>query len=595
VKTIKPNIYRTHTCGGLSAANVGESVTLSGWVHRKRDHGSLLFIDLRDNYGITQCVLDLADQELQGADRIRPESVITIKGTVAARDASAVNDKIPTGEIEIQVKEYKVLCESEVLPFQVFGDDETNEELRLKYRYLDLRRERMHHKILFRNRIIKAMRDKMWNLGFSEFQTPILGATSPEGARDFIVPSRIHHGAVYALPQSPQQWKQLTQIAGFDRYFQIAPCMRDEDLRADRMMEFYQLDLEMSFVEQRDVQDVCEDVAVSLIREFVPNGKLHPEIPQFTYAEAMLKYGIDRPDLRNPIIISDVSDIFRNSDFAIFANSVKDGAVVRAIPAPKTHDKPRSWFDKMETFAKEELGLGGLGYIVFAADGPKGPVAKKLNAEQIESIRIASGAGADDTVFFICEKENVAAKAAGKLRIKLGEDLELIDSNEFRLCWVVDFPFFEEDENSPTGIGFGHNPFGMPQVDLENADLSDPLSIPAYQYDIILNGWEIGGGGLRNYDQPTMLKLFEITGYDEDTVKEKFGGLYNAFQYGTPPHGGCAFGVERIVCLLLDEMNLREVTAFPANQRGQDLMMGSPNAPTEQQLRDVHIQFRKKS
>jgi len=586
--------YRTHTCGELTSRNVGDAVILSGWVNRKRDHGSLLFIDLRDNYGITQCVLDLADSGLAGAEKIRPESVITISGTVVARDSVAINDKIPTGEIEIQVKEHKVLCESEVLPFQVFGDEDVGEDLRLKYRYLDLRREKMHQKILLRNRIIKAMRDKMWNMGFSEFQTPILGATSPEGARDFIVPSRLHHGMVYALPQSPQQWKQLTQIAGFDRYFQIAPCMRDEDLRADRMMEFYQLDLEMSFVGQREVQEVCEELAVSLIKEFVPNGKLNPEIPQFTHAEAMLKYGIDRPDLRNPIIISDVSEIFRDSEFTIFANAVKSGSVVRAIPAPTTSDKSRSWFDKMEVFAKEELGLGGLGYIVFAEEA-KGPVAKKLTPEQIEKVRAASNAATHDTVFFVCEKESIAAKAAGKLRIKLGEDLGLIDQNEFRLCWVVDFPFFEEDENSSTGIAFGHNPFGMPQVDLDNADLSDPLKIPAYQYDIILNGWEIGGGGLRNYDQKTMLKLFDIAGYDEDTVKEKFSGLYTAFQYGTPPHGGCAFGVERIVCLLLGEPNLREITMFPANQRGQDLMMGSPNIPTEQQLRDVHIQFRKKS
>lgn len=582
--------YRSHTCGELNASNVGETVTLSGWVHRKRDHGSLMFIDLRDNYGITQIVFSGGNDEFE---KIRAESVITVTGNVVARDASAINDKIPTGGIEVQLKEYNVLCESEVLPFQVFGDEDVSEEYRLKYRYLDLRRTHMHNKILFRNRVIKAMRDKMWEMGFSEFQTPILGATSPEGARDFIVPSRLHHGAVYALPQSPQQWKQLTQIAGFDRYFQIAPCMRDEDLRADRMLEFYQLDFEMSFVEQRNVQDVCENITVSLIQEFAPNAKFDPtDIPQFTHADAMLKYGIDRPDLRNPIIISDVSEIFRGSEFGIFADAVARGSVVRAIPAPNTADKPRSFFDKLGEFATTELGLGGLAYIVFG-DEARGPVSKKLDADRIAKLREI--AGENSSLFFVCDDEKIAAKAAGRLRTKLGEDLDLIDPNEFRLCWVVDFPFFEEDENSPTGIGFGHNPFGMPQIDLENADLSDPLKIPAYQYDIILNGWEIGGGGLRNYDQKTMLKLFDITGYDEETVKDKFGGLYNAFQYGTPPHGGCAFGVERLVCLLLGEPNLREVTAFPTNQRGQDLMMGSPNAPTEAQLRDVHIQFRKKN
>ncbi|MDR1696809.1 MAG: aspartate--tRNA ligase [Rickettsiales bacterium] len=584
--------YRTHTCGELHAANVGETVTLSGWVHRKRDHGQLLFIDLRDNYGITQCVLDMGDDLLAGAEKIHPESVITISGKVVAREASQINDKIPTGAVEISVTEFRVLSPADVLPFQVFGDDETNEELRLQYRYLDLRRTGMHHKILFRNRVIKSMRGRMWDMGFSEFQTPILGATSPEGARDFIVPSRLHHGTVYALPQSPQQWKQLTQISGFDRYFQVAPCMRDEDLRADRLLEFYQLDFEMSFVGQRDVQDVCEEIAVGLIREFAPQKKLHPEIPQITHTEAMLKYGIDRPDLRNPIIISDVTEIFRDSDFGIFADAIKGGAVVRAIPAPNSADRPRSFFDKLSEFATSELGLGGLAYIIFA-DEPKGPVSKKLSSEKINELKKI--AGDNSSLFFVCDAPNVAAKAAGKLRTRLGDDLGLIDPDEMRLCWVVDFPFFEPDENSPTGIGFGHNPFGMPKVDLNTADLSDPLSIPAWQYDIVLNGWEIGGGGLRNYDQSTMLKAFAVTGYDEAMVKEKFGGLYKAFQYGTPPHAGCAFGVERIVCLLLDEPNLREVTAFPVNQRGQDLMMGSPNVPTEQQLRDVHIQFRKKS
>ncbi len=579
--------YRTHTCAELTANDVGQPVVLSGWVHRKRDHGSLLFIDLRDNYGITQCVFD----SMEDAADIRPESVITIIGKVVARDKDAINSKIPTGHIEVKVEKYDVLTAAEILPFQVFGEEDVGEDIRLKYRYLDLRREKMHSKILFRNRVIKSMRDKMWDMGFSEFQTPILGATSPEGARDFIVPSRLNHGMVYALPQSPQQWKQLVQISGFDRYFQIAPCMRDEDLRSDRMLEFYQLDWEMSFVERKHVQEVAENIIVPLIKEFAPNGKLHPEIPQIPYDTAMLKYGIDRPDLRNPIEISDVSEIFADSDFGIFADAVKNGAVIRAIPAPATSDKPRSWFDKMEAFAKEELNLGGLAYIVFA-DEPKGPVSKKLDADRIAKLKKVAGDGA--TLFFVCDKENVAAKAAGRLRSKLGEDLGLIDPNEFRLCWVVDFPMFEEDENSPTGVAFGHNPFCAP-LNSENIDLSNPLKLKASQYDIILNGWEIGGGSLRNYNPDTMIKLFNVVGYGEDVVRAKFGGLHTAFQYGAPPHGGCALGVERIVCLLLGEPNLREVTAFPGNQRGQDLMMGSPNIPTEQQLRDVHIQFRKKS
>ncbi|MCL1785774.1 MAG: aspartate--tRNA ligase [Alphaproteobacteria bacterium] len=589
------SIYRTHTCGELKKSDVGATVVLSGWIHRKRDHGSLLFIDLRDNYGITQCVLDIADRALSGAEKIRPESVITITGEVVARDNAAVNDKIPTGAIEIKVREFKILTESEQLPFQVFGDEETNEELRLKYRYLDLRRENMHRNILFRNAAIKFMRDKMWDFGFSEFQTPILGATSPEGARDFIVPSRYHHGMFYALPQAPQQWKQIIQISGFDRYFQIAPCMRDEDLRADRMLEFYQLDIEMSFVEQGDIQRVCDDLVPELIGHMVPDAKIVAEIPHFTYSEVMLKYGTDKPDLRNPIIISDVSDIFKNSEFAIFADFVKSGGVVRAVPAPGSADRPRSWFDKTEEFAKTELGLGGLGYIVFAEDGPKGPVAKKLTPEQIEAILVKTNVQKGDSIFFICEKESVAAKSAGRLRDRFGVELCEIDQKEFKLCWVEDFPFFEEDENSPTGIAFGHNPFSRPQGDLEKLDLSDPLALKAYQFDMVLNGHEICSGGLRNYNPRVMLELFSVVGMNEDAVKEKFGGMYTAFQYGAPPHGGCAFGIDRLICEMLSEPNLREIVAFPTNQRGQDLMMGSPSAVGETNLREVHIQIRKKN
>lgn len=577
--------YRTHTCGELNATNVGEVVTLSGWVHRKRDHGSLLFIDLRDNYGITQIVFDGGDDALE---RVRPESVITITGTVVARDPAAVNDKIPTGAIEIKADKFDVLTSADVLPFQVFGDDDTvAEDLRLKHRYIDLRRESLHHNILFRNRVMKFLRDKMWDMGFSEFQTPILTVSSPEGARDYIVPSRHHHGMFYALPQAPQQFKQLLQIAGFDRYFQIAPCFRDEDLRADRLLEFYQLDLEMSFVDLKDIQAVGNELIPALIRQFVPGAKIHPEIPHIPYDEAMLKYGCDKPDLRNPIEISDVTEIFRGSDFGIFANAIENGAVVRAIPAPASADKPRSWFDKLGDYAVKELGLGGLGYIVFA-DEAKGPVAKKLDQERIEKLRAIAGDGA--TLFFVCDALDAAAKAAGKLRIKLGQDLGLIDEKEFRLCWIEEFPFYEVNEETGA-IDFGHNPFSLPRGEL---DKDDPLSIKANQFDMVLNGAEICSGGLRNYNPETMVRAFEIAGYGEEDVKAKFGGMYAAFQYGAPPHGGCAFGIDRLVQIMLGEDNLRAVVAFPTNQRGQDLMLGSPREVTEQQLREVHIQVRKK-
>ena len=576
--------YRTHTCGELNAANVGETVVLSGWVHRKRDHGGLLFIDLRDNYGITQCVFDGGDEALE---KVRPESVIQVTGRVVARDAAAVNDKIPTGGIEVQADKFEVLTNSDVLPFQVFGDDNSvAEDLRLKYRYVDLRRESLHKNILFRNRVMKFLRDKMWDMGFSEFQTPILTVSSPEGARDYIVPSRHHHGMFYALPQAPQQFKQLLQIAGFDRYFQIAPCFRDEDLRADRLLEFYQLDLEMSFVDLKDIQAVGNELIPALIREFVPDAKIAAEIPHIPFDEAMLKYGCDKPDLRNPIIIHDVTDVFRGSDFGIFASAIENGCVVRAIPAPNTADKPRSFFDKLGDYAVKDLGLGGLGYIVFGAEA-KGPVAKKLDADRIAKLRAISGD--NSSLFFVCDAVDNAAKAAGKLRIKLGEDLGLIDEKEFRLCWIEDFPFYELNEETGA-IDFGHNPFSLPKGELDG----DPLKIKANQFDMVLNGIEICSGGLRNYNPETMVRAFEIAGYGEEDVKAKFGGMYAAFQYGAPPHGGCAFGIDRLVQIMLAEPNLREVVAFPTNQRGQDLMLGAPREVTEQQLREVHISVRKK-
>ena len=582
--------YRTHTCGELNEKNVGEIVTLSGWVHRKRDHGSLLFVDLRDNYGITQCVFDGGDPELE---KIRPESVVQITGKVVARDKEAINDKIPTGHIEIQSQKWEVLTSAEVLPFQVFGDDETNEELRYQYRFLDLRREKIHNGILMRNKMIKWLRDKMWDLGFSEFQTPLLTADSPEGARCFLVPSRLHHGKFYALPQAPQMFKQLLQVAGFDRYFQIAPCFRDEDLRADRLLEFYQLDIEMSFVEQGDIQAVGEAVMPELVRAFAPDANVYKDIPHISFDDAMLKYGCDKPDLRNPILISDVTEIFRGSEFGIFANAIENGSVVRAIPAPNSSDKPRSWFDKLGEYATKELGLGGLAYIVFA-DEAKGPVSKKLDADRIAKLREISGD--NSSLFFVCDNVDNACKAAGRLRNKLGADLGLVNERDFAFCWVDNFPFFEPDEDRGGAPKFTHNPFSYPLATLEELSTKDPFSIKAAQFDMVLNGLEICSGGLRNYNPDVMKKCFDIAGYPIEAVEKNFNALYTAFKYGAPPHGGCAFGIDRLVSEILgDGDSVRETVAFPANQRGQDLLMGSPNEVSEQQLRDVHIKIRDKN
>lgn len=581
--------YRTHTCGELNASNVGQTVTLAGWVHRKRDHGALLFIDLRDNYGITQCVFDGGNEELE---KVRPESVIQITGTVVARDKDAINDKIPTGEIEIKSDKFNVLTTAEVLPFQVFGDDETSEELRYKYRFLDLRREKLHKNILMRNKMIKWLRDKMWELGFSEFQTPILTADSPEGARAFLVPSRLHHGEFYALPQAPQIFKQLIQISGFDRYFQIAPCFRDEDLRADRLLEFYQLDLEMSFVDLPDIQAVGEQVIPEMVRQFAPDANVYPEIPHISFDDAMLKYGTDKPDMRNPILISDVTEIFRGSDFGIFANAIENGAVVRAVPAPNSANKPRSWFDKLGEYATKELGLAGLGYIVFA-DEAKGPVAKKLDAGRIAKLREISGD--NSSLFFICDNVDAASRAAGKLRNKLGADLGLVKPRDFAFCWVDNFPFFEPDPERDGAPAFTHNPFSYPLATLEELNTRDPFTIKAAQFDMVMNGLEICSGGLRNFNPDVMKKCFEIAGYPMEAVEQNFGGLYTAFQYGAPPHGGCAFGVDRLVSEIVGNGDaVREIVAFPANQRGQDLLMGSPSPVSEKQLREVHIQVRKK-
>jgi len=577
--------YRTNTCGELNKNNIGENVILSGWVHRKRDHGGLLFVDLRDNYGITQIVFDNVSNELE---KLRSESVIKVNGTVIAREKDAINENLFTGEIEIKADSFEVLTNSEILPFQVFNDDSSvAEDLRLKHRYIDLRRNSLHSNILNRNKIIKFLRDQMWEMGFSEFQTPILTVSSPEGARDYIVPSRNHHGKFYALPQAPQQFKQLLQISGFDRYFQIAPCFRDEDLRADRLLEFYQLDIEMSFVEVNEIQEIGNKLIPTLIKTFVKDAKLINDIPHISYSDSMLIYGSDKPDLRNPLKISDVTNIFENSSFEIFANAIKEGKIIRCVPAPNSDSKPRSWFDKLGQWAIKDLELGGLAYITFGEE-VKGPVAKKLTEESIDKLRKISGD--NSTLFFICETKDKIAKLAGKLRTKIAEELELIDPNEFSLCWIEDFPMYELNEETGT-IDFGHNPFSLPKGDLSG----DPLKIKANQFDMVLNGSEICSGGLRNYNPENMIKAFEIAGYNEDTVKEKFAGMYEAFQYGVPPHGGCAFGIDRLIQIILKEHNLREIVAFPTNQRGQDLMLGSPQEVTEQQLRDVHIQVRKKN
>ncbi len=589
---MRANQFRTHTCGELTKAQVGTVVTLSGWVHKKRDHGSLLFIDLRDHYGMTQCVVDLSNEALRDLEKIHNESVITVIGNVVARDVSVINPKLKTGEIEVSVSEYRVQSMAEVLPIQVAGDEKFPEDLRIQYRYIDLRREKLQKNITKRNHMIKWMRDKMWDLGFQEFQTPILTTSSPEGARDFLVPSRLHHGMFYALPQAPQQYKQLIQISGFDRYFQIAPCFRDEDLRADRLLEFYQLDMEMSFVEQEDVFAVGEALIPEMMKIFT-DGKctVDSNIPRIPYMEAIEKYGIDKPDLRNPIIISDVSDVFAKSAFSLFADAVKEGSVVRAIPAPTAGGMARSWFDKMGEFAKE-IGLRGLGYLAFA-DEVKGPIAKSLSESEIESIMKTTGVAKGDAVFFVCEKKDIAAKAAGKIRIRLGEDLKLIDENDYKFCWIVDFPFYELDEETGK-VAFSHNPFSMPQGGLDALLNQNPLEIKAFQYDMVLNGAEICSGGLRNYKPEIMVKAFEIAGYDAEVVRKKFGGMWTAFQYGAPQHAGCAFGIDRLVCMACREPNLREVVLFPTNQRGQDLMLGAPVEVSEQQLRELHIQIRKK-
>ena len=580
--------YRTNTCGEINESFIGKKVKLSGWINSKRDHGGLVFIDLRDHYGITQCVIDTTHPDFAKLDHLRIESVITVVGEVVKRSPETINENIPSGHVELKVEEVSIISSADVLPVLVASDEQFPEDLRLKYRYIDLRRPKLQRTIALRSQIIKAMRDYMWEKGFNELQTPILTASSPEGARDFLVPSRVHEGKFYALPQAPQQFKQLAMVAGFDKYFQVAPCFRDEDTRADRVLEFYQLDMEMSFATQEDVLEIAKGLVESTFGKFLFGRKI-ADWATIPYLEAMEKYGSDKPDLRNPLIINDVTEAFRGSSFTIFASNIEKGAVVKAIRAPKTSTKPRSWFDGLNEWARENKAKG-LGYIVFdeQTGEPKGPIAKNLDSDRIAKIREICSLENGDSVFFVCDKLSPAQKFAGLTRTKLGTDLDLIEQGIFKFAFIVDFPFYELDD--ATGkIDFGHNPFSMPQGGLEALQSSDLLSIKANQYDIVCNGYEMASGAVRNYDIETMVKAFENVGYTRETVAQRFSGLMTAFRYGVPPHAGIALGIDRIVMLLADEPNLREVILFPINGRGEDLMMGAPSVIDEKQLRELHI------
>ncbi len=577
--------YRSHNCVELTEANVGQQVKLSGWINRKRDHGQLVFVDLRDHYGLTQCVADSSDASFETVEATRLESVVTITGTVLKRSEDTINKALPTGHIEVRIDAFEVQSNADTLPLQVNSDEDSGEDIRLRYRYLDLRRSRPHANIMLRAQIIQSIRSRMVAQDFTEFQTPILTASSPEGARDFLVPARLHPGKFYALPQAPQQFKQLIMVSGFDRYFQIAPCFRDEDSRADRSPgEFYQLDLEMSFVEQQDVFDAVEPVIKGVFEEFsdkvVDTNFLH--IP---FADSMLKYGNDKPDLRIPFEIHDVTDIFRGSGFSIFAKNIEKGAVVRAVPGPKCGS--RAIADRMNSWAQGE-GAPGMGYIIYGDGEARGPVAKALGAEKAEAIRVAAGVGDGDAVFFACAPADDAASLAGRARVKIGQEQDLIDKNLFRFAWIVDFPMFEADP--VTGkIDFSHNPFSMPQGGMKALEEKDPLTIKAWQYDLVCNGVELSSGAIRNHLPEVMYKAFEIAGYPNGTVDEKFPAMISAFRFGAPPHGGIAPGIDRIVMLIADEPNIREVILFPMNGKAEDLMMAAPSEVDEAALAELHI------
>ena len=592
------NKYRSNTCGELTKKNKGSEVVLSGWINKKRDHGNLLFLDLRDNYGITQCIIDKENKFFKNLEKIQLETVIKIVGEVVERSSDTVNKDIKTGEIEVKIKFYEVLGVCEELPMPVFSDQEYAEDIRLKYRFLDLRRKKIHENITLRSKIISFIRDEMTKLGFLEFQTPILTSSSPEGARDFLVPSRLNPGKFYALPQAPQQFKQLIMISGFDKYFQIAPCFRDEDARADRSPgEFYQLDIEMSFVEQDDVFKVVEKLMLLLFKKFSTKKILFEKFPRITFKDALLKYGTDKPDLRNPLEICDLTSIFTRDDvkFEIFKKLVKSGSIVRAIKTTNTKDKPRSFFDGIDKWAKDQ-GASGMAYFTIENDKKitaKGPVGKFFSEDAIKEIMKIMDANIGDSIFFSCNKEKEVLKLISSARDKIAQELNLINEDSFAFCWIVDYPMFEIDENTKK-IQFSHNPFSMPQGDLSKINFSKPLEIKAYQYDIVCNGIELSSGAIRNHKPDLMYKLFSVVGYSKLEVQKKFKGMINALNYGAPPHGGIAPGLDRIVMLLANEKNIREVTLFPMNQNAQDLMMDAPSEVDEKQLKELGLQIKKK-
>ena len=582
--------YRTHSCAGLRVSDIGETVRLSGWVHRKRDHGHLLFVDLRDHYGITQVVTDTDSAAFKTLDRIRVESVVTVEGQVVARSKETVNPNLSTGEIEVRAATVTVQSSAAELPMPVFGDQDYPEEIRLKYRYLDLRREQVHANIVLRSAVINSIRRRMIDKGFTEFQTPILTASSPEGARDYLVPSRVHPGKFYALPQAPQMFKQLIMVAGFDRYFQIAPCFRDEDARADRSPgEFYQLDFEMSFVTQDDVFAAIEPVLSGVFEEFARGRTVTQagEYPRLPYKDALLKYGTDKPDLRNPLLISNVGDHFKGSGFGLFAKIVEGGGFVRAVPAPNTAGLSRKFFDDMNEWARSE-GFAGLGYATRKGGEWGGPIAKNHGEDGMKRLADEMGLGPDDGIFFAAGKEAEATRLAGLARTRVAEQLDLIEKDSFRFCWIVDFPMFEFNEDQQK-VDFSHNPFSMPQGEMEALETKDPLDILAWQYDIVCNGVELSSGAIRNHRPDIMYKAFEIAGYSREEVDTNFSGMINAFKFGAPPHGGSAPGIDRIVMLLADEPNIREVILFPMNQKAEDLMMNAPATVTPKQLEELHI------
>ena len=584
--------YRTHNCNELTLDHSGQQVRLSGWVHRKRDHGNLLFIDLRDHFGLTQCVVDVTGEHFAAAEAVRLESVITVTGTVVARSDDTVNASLPTGHVEVAIGAFELQAAADTLPLQVNSDEDYGEEVRLRYRFLDLRRERVHRNIMLRAQVISSIRRRMIEQGFTEFQTPILTSSSPEGARDFLVPSRLHPGQFYALPQAPQQFKQLIMAAGFDRYFQIAPCFRDEDARADRSPgEFYQLDVEMSFVTQDDVFDALEPVLGGVFEEFSDGRAVSKwPFPRIPFQEAMLKYGTDKPDLRNPMEIAEITSVWRGTEFKIFTGAIDKGAVVRAIPAPGAAARPRSFFDKLNDWAREE-GAGGLGYIVFGDGAAKGPIARFLDDQRMADLKSAAGVGDGDAVFFACAPAAEAARLAGLARTRIGEELGVVDHDRFEFCWIVDYPMYERDEQTGS-IKFSHNPFSMPQGGLEALETMDPLEIMAWQYDIVCNGVELSSGAIRNHLPEIMYKAFAIAGYGSEELESRFGGMLNAFKFGAPPHGGSAPGIDRIVMLLAGEQNIREVTLFPMTQQAQDLMMQAPAPVPAERLAELHIRLR---